>query len=167
MISLLRRFVGLLLLLLLAACQPASPPTANPGVSLPLTYPVLLIGQNDLEVRDTEEELITIFGHSSLNLVERVILDSDGRLFEVVDSVPEPGGKSWWQDLGNRSRRYEVTVKERRKQDWPKIRQLLLEQVNSPNSVWSGDARAVAKVESLTSPAEAIEACRTPWEWMR
>ena len=139
----------------------------TPGVSEALRYPVLLIGQNALDVRDSEEELITTYGYASLNFVERVILDSDGRLFEVTDAVPEPGGKSWILDMGTSPRRYAVTLREKRRSEWPKVRQLLLDQVKAPNSFWEGDAKAVAKVESLNSVAEAIEACRTSWEWRR
>lgn len=171
MIPFFRRLAGLLpaflSLLLFKGCKPAAAPPAAPGVSIALTYPALLIGQNTFDVRDSEEDLTTTYGYSGLNFVERVILDSDGRLFEVVDAVPSERPKSWLLDLGTSPRHYAVTLREKRKPDLDRIRKLLLEQVNAPNSVWAGDTRAVAKVASLGSVAEAIEACRTSWEWMR
>lgn len=132
-----------------------------------LAYPVLLIGQNGLDVRETESELITTTGSSSMNLIERLILDSDGRLYEVVRSELEPGAKSIWLDWGTSPRRHGVEVREKKKPSWPEVKKLILEQVAAPNSFWGGDPKAVARVEALGSVTEAIDACRRTWEWMR
>lgn len=135
---------ALLSLLALKGCKPAPTPPLSVGVSHKLAYPVLLIGQKSLDVRD-----------------------SDGRLFEVTRAESEPGSKSIWLDWGTGPRRFGIEVGERRKPDLATIRDLLLEQVKAENSIWNGDPKAVAQVESINSVAGAIEACRTSWEWMR
>lgn len=158
---------ALLSLLALKGCKPAPPPPLSVGVSHKLAYPVLLIGQNSLDVRDSEDDLTHIIPSSGMNLLERLILDSDGRLFEVTRAESEPGSKSIWLDWGTGPRRFGIEVGERRKPDLATIRDLLLEQVKAENSIWNGDPKAVAQVESINSVAGAIEACRTSWEWMR
>ena len=158
---------ALLSLLALKGCKPAPPPPLPVGVSQKLAYPVLLIGQKSFDVRDTEDDLIHIIPSSGMNLLERLILDSDGRLFEVTRAESEPGSKSIWLDWGTGYRKFGVEVSERKKPDLAKIRGLLLEQVKAENSIWNGDPKAVAKIESMNSVAEAIEACRTSWEWTR
>lgn len=158
---------ALLSLFSFKGCKPASPPAAvTPGVSIEMTFPVVLIGQGSLDVKDSVGDVIGIHGSSGINLIERIVLDSDGRLFDIVDAIQEPGGKPWFLDMGTSVRRYEVILREKPRTKFPKIRELFLEQVNAPNSYWSGNPKAVAKVESLQTVAEAIEACRTPWEWM-
>lgn len=159
---------AILSLFSLKGCKPASPPTVvTPGVSIEMAYPVVLIGQGSLDVKDSVDDVIGIHGYSGINLIERVILDSDGRIFEIVESFQEPGRKPWFLDMGTSVRSYEVIVREKKKPEMTKIRELFLEQVNSPRSYWSGDPNAIARVESLGSVTEAIEACRTPWEWMQ
>src|SRR5262249_10288045 len=69
------------------------------GVSIALRYPVLLIGQSSLDVRDSVEALTSIRGDSMLNLNERVILDSDGRLYKVKRAVMIAGERSILWDM--------------------------------------------------------------------
>ncbi|MCB1205127.1 MAG: hypothetical protein KDN18_12780, partial [Verrucomicrobiae bacterium] len=76
-------------------------------------------------VRDTEDDLIHIIPSSGMNLLERLILDSDGRLFEVTRAESEPGSKSIWLDWGTGYRKFGVEVSERKKPDLAKIRGLL------------------------------------------
>jgi len=166
-LDLARRIAAALLSLLpLTGCTPKSSAPA-PGVSVPLAYPVLLIGQRSLDVRDSEEELISIRGASSLNLMERVLLDSEGRLFAVARAEPAAGAKPILLDMGTSPRRHAVEIRERPKPSFAEIRSLVLEQVSDPASVWAGDPRAVEKVRSLSSVGELIEACREAWNWMR
>ena len=76
------------------------------GVTIPLRYPVLLIGQSSLHARDSEQALTSIRGAASLNPNERAILDSDGRLFEVKRAVPIAGQRSIMWDMGTSPRRF-------------------------------------------------------------
>jgi hypothetical protein len=136
-------------------------------VSAGLRYPVLLIGQSSLDVRDSEEALTSITGASSLNLNERVILDSDGRLFEVRSAVPVAGQRSPMWDMGTSARRFAVEVSAPRQPSWADVQALVLAEVRSPRSTWKGDERAVKKVQDLTSVATLIEASRESWRWSR
>lgn len=154
----------------LKGCKPASTP-AKPGVSIELRYPVLLIGQRKFDVRDSEAQLINVPGASSLSLYERILLDSEGRLFEVLSARPEAGSKSILLDMGTGSRRFEVIVKEKKKPSFSQVQELVLAQINAPNSIWSDDPaaadKAVAKIRSLRNVEELIAACREYWNWTR
>lgn len=168
--TLFRCLAALLSLLPLKGCKPASPPPAA-GVSVALRYPVLLIGQKTFDVRDSEASMINVPGASSLNLYERVILDSDGRLFEVVSAAPEKGSKPIMLDMGTGQRRFGVVLREKKKPSFAEIQELALTQIHSPNSIWSDDpeatAKAVARIRSLGSVEELITACGEYWKWTR
>lgn len=165
-----RCLAALFSLLPLKGCKQAPPPPVA-GVSIALRYPVLLIGQRTFDVRDSEASLINVPGASSLNLYERVVLDSDGRLFEVVSAVPVTGSKPFFLDMGTGSRLFEVALREKKKPGFSGIQELALTQIHAPNSIWSDDpeatAKAVAKIRSLSSAEELIAACGEYWNWSR
>ena len=166
------RFLATVLSLFsLKGCKPAPPPPAVAGVSIALRYPVLLIGQRTFDVRDSEASLINIPGASSLNLYERVLLDSDGRLFEVVSARPEAGSKSILLDMGTGPRRFEVVLREKRKPSFETVQELALAAIHAPNSIWSDDpgytAKAEAAIRSVKSIEELIASCREYWNWIR
>jgi hypothetical protein len=165
-----RCLAALFAILTLKGCKPASPPPVA-GVSIDLRYPVLLIGQRTFDVRDSEAALINVPGASSLNLFERVILDSDGRLFEVVSARPDQKAKPFFLDMGTGSRPFEVILREKRKPSFSKIQELAEEQINSANSIWWDDpaaaAKAVAEIRSLRNIEELIASCREYWNWTR
>lgn len=166
-----RLFATLLSLFSLKGCKPAPPPPAVAGVSIPLRYPVLLIGQRTFDVRDSEASLINVPGASSLNLSERVLLDSDGRLFEVVSARPEAGSKPILLDMGTGRRRFEVVLREKRKPSFEAVQELALEEIHASNSIWSDDpeamAKAEAKIRSLRTVEELIASCGEYWNWTR
>ena len=139
----------------------------NPGVSVALHYPVVLIGQSSVDVRDSEAELTSIRGASSLNLNERVIVDSQSRLFDAIRASPVAGQRSILWDMGTSARRYYVELGPQRRASWPEIQSLVLEQVRSPTGTWNADPRAVARVRALRSVEELIEASRESWRWSR
>ena len=157
-------------LVLCGGCRPSAAdrsPPPPPGTNVALTYPVILIGQGSLDVRDSEARLISFSLASGLNPLERVVLDSDGRLFEITSATPEAGSESPWLSMGNKPRRHAVQLREKSKPSWSQVQSLLLQQVRHPQSLWAGDARAVAKVQSLRSVSEAIAACRESYQWAR
>jgi hypothetical protein len=158
---------ALLSLLAFFGCKPNAPVPRQVGVSTALVYPVLLIGQSSLDVRDSEDALVSIPGASSLNLVERLLLDSQGRLFKVTRATVVDGPKSILLDMGTSSRRYFVELSEQSRPSWPKIQELVLEQMHSRSSVWAGNERAVARVRALRGIGELIEASRESWNWTR
>lgn len=158
-------------LLPLKGCKPAPAPPAVAGVSIELKYPVLLIGQKTFDVRESEAQLINVPGASSLNLIERVILDSDGRLFEVVSARAEAGSKPVLLDMGTSPRRHEVVLKELRKPSFEQLQKLALAEIHAPNSYWSDEpgyaAKAETKIRSLRTVEELIAACGEYWNWTR
>ncbi len=128
---------------------------------------MLFIGQSSLDGRDSEAALTSTPGASSLNLVERRILDSQGRLFDVTRALPVEGQRSIAWDMGTSARRYFVELSPPRRPAWSGIEALVLEQVRSPTGIWAGDARAVRRVESLRDARALIEASREAWNWAR
>lgn len=165
-----RCLATILALLPLKGCKPASPPPVA-GVSIELRYPVLLIGQSTFDVRHSVASLINVPGASSLNLYERVILDSDGRLFEVISAIPEKESKPFFLDMGTGPRRFEVVLREKKKPAFSRIQELALAQINAPNSIWQDDpeyiAKAVARIRSLHTVEELIAECGSYWNWIR
>jgi hypothetical protein len=166
-----RFLAAVLSLFSLKGCKPAPPPPAVAGVTIELKYPVLLIGQKTFDVRDSEASLINVPGASSLNLIERVILDSDGRLFEVVSARVEAGAKPVLLDLGTSPRKHEVILRELRKPSFQKIQALILAEIHAPHSYWSDEPgyveTAEAKIRSLDTVGQLITACGEYWNWTR
>ena len=115
--------------------------------------------------------MINVPGASSLSLFERVILDSDGRLFEVVSAVPVKGSKPFFLDMGTGSRLFEVVLREKKKPTFSKIQELALTQIHAPNSTRSDDpgaaAKATARIRSLQTVEELIASCGEYWSWIR
>lgn len=151
----------------LPGCGSGKPAPDKPGVTQPLRYPVLLIGQATVDVRDSEVELTTIRGASSVNLVERAILDSDGRLFRVVRAQPIAGERSILWDMGTSPRRFHVEVALDGRPSWSEVQARVVAEVRNPRSIWNGDARAVSRVLACRDAAELIEASRESWNWAR
>jgi hypothetical protein len=164
-LTVMRLLAALLSLLPFQGCKPAAVETKEAGVSASLNYPVILVGQSTVDVRDSEEALVTVNGTSSLSLPERVILDSDGRLFTIVRTTLIGKRKPFFIDLGTSNLRFFVEVKERRKPSWDQIKEMVLDQVKSPVSAWEGDQRAVNRVQSLGNMDDLIAACRETWTW--
>jgi hypothetical protein len=158
---------ALLALAVLPGCGGDDPAPKDAGVSVALRYPVLLIGQASLDVRDSEQALIAIRGASGLNLVERQILDSDGRLFDVVRSVPIAGQPSPLWSMGTSDRKFRVTLAEQRRPSWREVQALVIAQLRTPSSEVEGVARASARVRAMRDVPELIEASRESWKWAR
>jgi hypothetical protein len=159
-------FLGALLALVgLPGCGGEETAPKEGGVSMVLHYPVLLIGQTSLDVRDSAQGLYSIPGASTLNLVERRILDSDGRLFRVVRAVPVAGQRSILWDMGTSRRDSYVVVADAGRPSWSEIQALVIEQLRSPTSIWAGDERALARVRTMRGVPELIEASRESRSW--
>jgi 3-dehydroquinate dehydratase len=159
-------FGALLSLALLPGCGGDDAASKQAGVSIKLRYPVLLIGQSSLDVRDSEQGLVSITGASSLNLNERTIIDSDGRLFKVKRAVPMAGQRSILWDMGTSARRFHVAIVEQQQPTWLQVQELVIAQLHSPTSV-SGDERAVTRVRAMRDVPELIAASRESWSWAR
>jgi len=160
-----RRLLTIASLLSVLGCKVPDPTPATAGVSRPLQYPVLLIGQASLDVRDSEMTLTSITGASSLNLNERVILDSAGHLYKVTGAAPIAGQPSPMLSMGTSTRRYAVTVEDTGQPAWRDVQSLVLAEVRNPRSTWAGDERAIRRVQALRDVASLIAACREGWSW--
>jgi hypothetical protein len=132
-----------------------------------LSYPVLLIGQSSLDVRDSVETLTAIRGHSSLNLNERRILDSKGRLFQVKRATLVSGQASSMLSLGNSDQLFFVELSELPRPTWPRVQEMVLEQVQSPQSIYRDSPRAVQEIRAKRAAKELIEAVRERADWLR
>ena len=162
-----RRLAALVSLLSTFGCRASEPLPTTAGVSLRLQYPVLLIGQASLDVRDSEDALISIQGASSLNLNERTILDSAGHLFKVTRAIPIAGQTPVMLDMGTSARQYAVTVEDTGKPAWRDVQALVPAEVNHPTRGFAGDPRAVRRAQSFTDVRSLIEGCRETWSWTR
>ena len=120
--KILRLIPALISLPLLKGCKPAERSPTAPGVSIELAYPVVLIGQSSLDVRDSVDDLISLKGASQLNLVERRILDSKGKLYSVERATLAPGSKPLLLDMGTSYRKFYVELRELPKPSLPEIR---------------------------------------------
>jgi hypothetical protein len=162
-----RTAVALAALLSVVGCDSQSSPPSEPGVSRPMRYPVLLVGHASLDVRDSGLALTSIPGASTLNLNERRIVDSDGRLFRVVSARPVAGQRSIAWDMGTSTRRFHVEVADHGRPAWAEIQALVIAEVRQPASLWAGDPRAVARVQACRDASELIATSRESWNWAR
>ena len=89
---------------------------------------------------------------SSLNLNERRVLDSRGRLYRVKRAEPIAGQRSPMWSMGAESRLYFVELVEQARPSWAQIQKLVLEQ---------------ARVRQLRGVEELIESSRQSWNWSR
>ncbi len=90
-------FTALLSFLTGCATKPVEP--TKPGVSVPLRYPVVLIGQGRVVVKEDELNLTTTTVASGLNFPEFVVFDSGGAKYSIA-KVTEFGRKSVILDMG-------------------------------------------------------------------
>jgi hypothetical protein len=151
----------------LTGCRPAPIAPTEPGTSLPLQYPVLLVGQSDLTVRNDEASLTRTTGASSLNFTERQIIDSAGVIYQIKRATAVGKTKGVWQDMGTSARHVYLELDRKGPAQLDRIQRLVLDQVESPGSVWHGSAKAVERVRGFGNVPELIDGCRSTWEWTR
>lgn len=156
------------LMSLLTGCSTRSAPPANPGVSLRLSYPVLLVSDRNLAVKDDEASLTTTNGASGLNFLEYQIIDSDGKRCSVK-KVTDFGKRSALLDMGTTPFRIFLELKCKGNLSIRDAKALVLNAALAPNGVVSGTDHgaevAKQRIESCTSVAQLIDACRKTWEW--
>ena len=165
-----RLLVLSLLIPILSGCaaKPPKAPPANPGTSLPLSYPVLLVGDRNLVVKDDENSLITTTVSSGLNFPQYVIIDSGGAEYSVA-GVTQFGRKSLFSDMGTRPFQIFLDLKRQGTISLADAKALTLRTALEPNGLTSGTAHgqeiARQRIESCQTFAQLIEACRKTWEW--
>ena len=160
-------------LALLVGCGPrkAAPPD-HPGTSIPLAYPILLLGTEvpDITVVDTEAAFTTTSKSSSLMYTALQIVDSKGALYKVDTATPMGDVGSAWKDLGTKNYRVFLDMKFRKTISVDDARKMVLENVRSPRNQLSRPPErlrtAVAAVESYRTLDQLIAGCANQSDWL-
>jgi hypothetical protein len=158
------------LISLLTGCakKPAEPLPQAPGVSVPLSYPVLLAGERNLVVKDDEESLTTTTVASGLNFPQFKLIDSGGMEYSIR-KVTEFGKRSVFADMGTRPFRVFLEMKGEGKIGLAKAKALVQGVALDPNGVVSvtphGAEIATRTIQGAQSLTELIQVCRKTWEW--
>jgi hypothetical protein len=157
------------LISLLTGCgrkPPSQPPPDKPGVSIALSYPVLLVGERDLKVKNDEASLITtsVAGGGEYYGGYRFI-DSAGNEYAARKATPF-GRKSAWRDMGTSPYEVFLELKPKGRISLAKAKADALAAAVEPGPAVIGqDGRevATAKIGGTNSFPELIEACRDPF----
>ena len=138
----------------------------KPGVSLPLSYPVVLAGERRILVADDEPRLITTTVSSGVYFPEYSFIDSSGMRYSVR-KVTEFGKKNGIFDMGTSPFQVFLELKPEGIISLKKARSLLLATALKPHGAIGphGDEIATARIEGAKSVAELIDVCRHPYEW--
>ena len=158
------------LISLLTCCaeKPARPPE-KPGVSLPLSYPVLLAGERNLKLKDDETSLITTSESSGGDYYGAfAMIDSQGMEY-VVKKTTAFGRKAVWRDMGTSSYQVFLDLKSKGRIGLEKAKAMALAAATAPEGAIgpNGKEIASARIGSAKSFADLIEACRDPWRPIR
>ena len=140
------------LLGMLTGCASEPPVPTKPGVSLPVVYPVVLIGQGRVVVKGNELDFTTTTVASGLNFPEFALLDSAGARFSI-GKVTDFDRKSTILDMGTTPYRVYLPLKGEGSLTLPAARALVT------------GGKSVPAAENAKSMRELIEVCRTSWEW--
>lgn len=160
------------LLSLLTACAPKPKPApepapTKPGVSLPLNYPVALVDERDIRVKDDESTLITTsVASGGVYYPSYRFIDSQGIEYSVVN-VTSFGRKSAIFDMG--TSRFQVFLQLKSKGSIPlaKAKTLMLASVLKPEEETIDPQRkqfATDRFQNATSFPDLIEIARDPWK---
>jgi hypothetical protein len=141
-------------------------PPEKPGVSIALHYPVLLIGERDLRVKDDEASLITTsVASGGIYFGDYLILDSSGVEY-VATNATAFGRKSAWLDMGTSHFQVFLELQSKGPLALKKAKALALEAAIRPLVDAGGSAQwieiAKSKIDAVASYRELIEACRDP-----
>jgi hypothetical protein len=143
-----------------AAPQTAAPPT-GPGVSVVLNYPVLLIDERDVRVKDDQDQLITTtVASGGLYYASYVFIDSAGNQYSV-NGATAFGRKSAWLDMGTSQFQAFIELTPRGKIELEKAKEMALDAIFKPGDRDADAREAVkAKVDGAASFPELIEICK-------
>ncbi len=146
--------------------QAPAPPPEKPGVSIPLHYPVLLIGERDLQVKDDEASLITTsVASGGIYYGDYVFLDSSGVEYAAKNATAF-GRKSAWLDMGTSHFQVFLEIQSKGPLALNKAKALAIEAATRPLVDGGGADQwieiAKSKIGAVASYPELIEACRDP-----
>jgi len=156
------------LMSLLTGCSARSAPATAPGVSLELSYPILLVSDRNLIVKDDEAGLTTTTAASGVNFPEYKIIDSSGKTLSVV-KVTSFGKRSEFVDMGTTPFRVFLQLNRESKLSLEDIKGLVVNAALAPNGIVSGTDHgaeiAKQRIAACKSLSQLIDACRKTWEW--
>ncbi|MEO5923184.1 MAG: hypothetical protein ABIR70_05085 [Bryobacteraceae bacterium] len=141
------------LLSLLSGCgrPPQEQAPAGPGVSAQLSFPVLLVGQHRLVVKNDELNLTNTTVASGLNFPEFTLIDSNGVKYSIT-KVTDFGRPSTFFDMGTTQFRVFLQLKSGGSIGLTQARGLLTATVDSLAST--------QEIQKARTIHELIEACR-------
>lgn len=142
------------------------PKPEKPGLTYALQYPVLLIFERRIEVRDDEQSLLTTRITTGLNFLEARIVEPSAGLSTVARVTPF-GQKSWLLDMGTSPFRMFLDLRRGKPLTLDKAKALVMEAVHQPYGAYADSPGRVQnaneKVQACRSIPELIEACRESW----
>jgi hypothetical protein len=155
------------LISLLTGCKtsPPTPPPKKPGVSIALNYPVVLVGDRRLIVKDDEPSLITTTVSSGVGFPEYRFIDSSGTQYSVK-RVTEFGRKNAFLNMGTSPFQVFLELKSEGKISLEKAKSVALEAALKPEGVLGPHGKEIAteRIHGAKSVPDLIEVCRDPLE---
>lgn len=151
---------------LLTGCAEKSAPSPKaPGVSLRLSYPVLLVGERNLLVKDDERTLITTSVASGGVYYSAYRFIDSASMQYVVKNATAFGKKSVFFDMGTTPFQVFLDLKPVGKIGLAKARSIVLAAATKPEGAIGPHGKEIAtdKVGGAKSIRELIEVGRNPW----
>jgi hypothetical protein len=158
------------LLSLLTGCgrkpAPPQPLPDKPGVSIALSYPVLLVGERDLKVKNDAASLITTsVANGGEYYVAYRFIDSAGNEY-APQKATAFGRKSAWLDMGRTPYEVFLELKLKGRISLAKAKaDALAAAIEAGPAVIGPDGKeiATANIGATNSFPELMEACRDPF----
>ncbi|HLK61904.1 MAG TPA: hypothetical protein VKU19_00595 [Bryobacteraceae bacterium] len=144
---------------LLGGCvgkRPAAVPE-GPGLSIPVTFPVILVGDRNVVVKEDEQSLITTTVASGLNFPQFQMLDAAGVRYSI-HKVTEFGRRSLLRDLGTGQYQVYLDLKREGQLSLDRAQAIVLDAAPNRNA-------AAERIRAVRSFSGLIEQCRKSWEW--
>jgi hypothetical protein len=150
---------------------PPAPPPGQPGTSLPIAYPLLVL--ETLAPRwstfDDEETFTTTSVSSGRGFVDQQFIDSAGGFYACTRVSPIGKVRSVWLDMGTSRYRVFVDLKLVKRIKLDDAKKLVLDIVRSPRADWAGSPellnRTVARVDAYQTVPELVADCAKSWDW--
>ena len=158
--------IGALLSLFSGCSEKLAEPTKEPGMSLELRYPVLLVGERNLIVKNDEASLITTsVANGGVYYASYTFIDS-ARTEYVVKKATAIGQKSVWMDMGTSRFKVFLEMKSKGRIGLEQAKAMALAAATTPDVAVTGahgKEIATSKIGRAKTFSELIEACRDPW----
>ena len=156
--------------------QPKAQPFVpeRPGTSLPVSYPILVLGMDVPHIRvfETEEPITTTSRSSSLLYANLKLIDSAGGLYDVGRDYPVGKVPSSWSDMiGIQTYRIFIELKFEKKLNVDKAREMVQGVAMSSRSdlgrTPEDRERVQKRLAGYRTLAELIEGCKDTNAWLR